>query len=101
MTREEQIKDMIRGCLRSAASELRGFRVVLFGSRAAGTARERSDFDVGVLGSEPVPLSTFYRLQDRLEDLPTLFQIDWVDLNRVSPEFRRQALARTETLLEA
>ncbi len=83
---------MIRQCLEKAGSELQGRQVVLFGSRAVGRAGARSDFDIGVTGEKPLPLDIFYRIEEDLENLPTLFSIDWVDLNRVSPEFRARAL---------
>lgn len=79
---------------------LRGYKVYLFGSRASGNARERSDFDVGVLGDRPLPLKTFYEIEDIFEELPTLYRIDWVDLNRASPEFRDRALRRAGVLYE-
>lgn len=100
VSREAEVKAMIRDTLRQSLAGLRGFKVVLFGSRPAGTARPRSDFDVGVLGAEPLPIEVFYRIQDRLAELRTLYRIDWVDLQRVSPEFRGTALAHTETLFE-
>lgn len=98
MTPEKKIKEEIRKVCALMESDLPGYRVVLFGSRAAGTARERSDFDVGVFGDSPLPLRTFYKMEDLLEEIPTLHRIDWVDLNRVSPEFRREALKHAEVL---
>lgn len=50
MTREGTIKDLIRQEIMKVAPELRGYRIFLFGSRATGNARERSDFDIGILG---------------------------------------------------
>lgn len=92
---------MIRDCLARFAGELRGYRVVLFGSRAAGTAGPRADFDLGVLGPAPLPLDVFYRIRDALEELPTLYTVDWVDLQRTSPEFRQSALETSRTLYAA
>ena len=92
------IKEEIRKVCAGMALDLRGYRIVLFGSRAAGDARDRSDFDVGVLGDAPLPLKTFYEMEDLFDGIETLYRIDWVDLNRVSPEFRREALKKTETL---
>ncbi|HAZ61073.1 MAG TPA: nucleotidyltransferase domain-containing protein [Gammaproteobacteria bacterium] len=66
----------------------------------SGKARPRSDFDLGVLGEHPLPLKAFYELEDRLEALPTLYRIDWVDLNRAGDEFRAQAMAHAEILYE-
>lgn len=91
---------MIRDCLARFARDLHGYRVVLFGSRATGKVGPRADFDVGVLGPEPLPLDAFYRIRDALEDLPTLYTVDWVDLRRASPEFRESALATCRTLYE-
>lgn len=49
-------------------------RVMLFGSRARGDNKERSDYDVAVFGnvSEEDKLEIFLRT----EDLPTLLKID-------------------------
>ena len=82
------------------APELRGYRVFLFGSRATGNARERSDFDVGILGDAPVPLQTFYRIDDLLENIETLYKIDFVDLNRAAPSLKREALKAVEPLFD-
>lgn len=95
---EMKIIEEIRRACASMADELRGRRVVLFGSRASGDARERSDFDVGVLGDRPLPLKAFYRLEDLFDEIHTLYRIDWVDLNRVSSEFHREALKKTKVL---
>jgi predicted nucleotidyltransferase len=98
MTPETRIKEEIRKVCALMEADLRGYRVFLFGSRTAGTARGRSDFAVGVLGDTSLPLATFYKMEDLFEEIPTLYRIDWVDLNRVSPEFRREALKQTEVL---
>ena len=44
MSREDEIKEMLRSCFREFKNELSGWKIVLFGSRADGTARDRSDF---------------------------------------------------------
>ena len=82
----------IREVLASSSDLLRGHRVVLFGSRAAGTARERSDFDIGVDGDAPLPLADFYVIADKLDSVRTLYRIDWVDLCRTADSFRLEAL---------
>ena len=98
MTREEQIKAMIAGVMRKFSPQLNGHRVVLFGSRAGGKARTRSDFDVGVIGNEPLPVKVFYEIDDMLENLPTLYRIDWVDLNNAAPSLRKRALENAEII---
>ena len=53
-------------------------RVVLFGSRARGDCRERSDIDIAVFGAPPDSWSSFV---DALEELPTLLEFDLVYVN--------------------
>lgn len=50
--------------------------MVLFGSRAKGTATERSDIDIAVSGVEDIGA-----LREALDAIPTLYQIDLVDLD--------------------
>ena len=62
-------------------------RVAAFGSRVTGGARPGSDLDLVVLGNEPLPLRTLFRLKDAFEesDLPIL--VDVVDQGRMDPDF--------------
>ena len=43
-------------------------------------------------------LDVFYKIEDKLEALPTLYSIDWVDLSRVSPDFLTKALAEAKLI---
>jgi len=72
--------------------------VFLFGSRASGRAGPRSDFDVGVLGPTRLPATTFHKIGELLDGIPTLYGIDWVDFNASSSSFRREAVKQTELL---
>jgi predicted nucleotidyltransferase len=96
--RATEILNDIQGVLIASAELLRGHRVVLFGSRAAGTSKDRSDFDIGVDGDAPLPLTAFYAISDKLESIRTLYRIDWVDLCRTSDIFRSEALKKSRTL---
>ena len=100
MTREEQILGMISRILQGHREDLRGHRVVLFGSRATGTAKSRSDFDIGVDGPARLSPKVFSQLAEEFDDLPTLYSIDWVDLQNTSPQFRQNALQGAITLHE-
>jgi len=100
MDRQNQILEWIRRGLSQFATDLAGFKVVLFGSRARGRPRDRSDFDVGIVGDRPVPLSTFARVGDWLDSLPTLYRIDWVDLNRAAAAVRDNALRKAVVIYE-
>jgi predicted nucleotidyltransferase len=73
------------------------YRIFLFGSRAEGTARERSDIDIGIEGPCPVPHEALALIQEELEEAPTLYSVDIVDFSRVPEKFRR--IARRRQLL--
>lgn len=70
------------------------YRIFLFGSRADGSAHERSDIDIGIEGPAPVPAAALAMIQEELEEAPTLYTIDVVDFARVSDKFRRVARTR-------
>ena len=71
------------------------FDLFVFGSRAAGTARPNSDWDIGVRGREPVPGRVMERARDALESLRTLQSFDLVDFRRVSKTFQDIAVRNT------
>ena len=52
------------------------FWVILYGSRAMGTVRERSDIDIAVSG-----VYNFDELVEKVEDLPALYSIDLLNLD--------------------
>ena len=68
---EEIIQAIIKIC-----NEFQAKEVVLYGSRAKGTARERSDIDIAVSG-----VKDFDKLSDEVEDLPTLYSVDLLNLD--------------------
>ena len=53
----------------------------------------------GVTGGGPFPIETFSALQDAMDDLPTLYKIDLVDLTRASSALKKQAHSHTENIL--
>ena len=81
-----------------AYPELTDCRVFFFGSRVTNQGDERSDIDVGVYGHEPVPSRIWLDIQEAVEELPTLYRIDLVDFQRVSPSFREVALQKVEDI---
>lgn len=70
------------------------YRVFLFGSRATGSAGERSDIDIGIEGPAPVPRAALAAIQDELDEAPTLYTIDVVDFTRLPEKFRLVAERR-------
>ena len=51
-------------------------QLILYGSRAKGTARERSDIDIAVSGVE-----CFDELVEKIEELPTLYSVDLLNMD--------------------
>ena len=68
---EEIIQAIIKIC-----NEFQAKEVVLYGSRAKGTARERSDIDIAVSG-----VNDFDLLVEKIEDLPTLYSVDVLNMD--------------------
>ena len=71
MSPEEVIREVGKLCRKHQAKE-----VILYGSRAKGTARERSDIDIAVTG-----VDDFDMLAEEVEDLPTLYSVDLLNLD--------------------
>lgn len=69
-------------------------QVYWFGSWAEGRAVDRSDIDVGVMADGPIPVDRIGRLRGAVEDLPTLYTVDLVDLATADPALRERALSR-------
>ncbi len=71
MKAEEVVQEVAKLCRSFRAKE-----VILYGSRAKGTARERSDIDIAVTGVEDFDL-----LVEKVEELPTLYSVDLVNMD--------------------
>jgi predicted nucleotidyltransferase len=98
--RTEKIKANIRSVFPRFRERLAGRKVVLFGSRADGNAKERSDFDIGIIGTAPVPASLFFEIEDALDSINTLYKIDFVDIESSAPSFKAQAMSKYEIMYE-
>ena len=64
----EKVKEL---CIKHQAAE-----VILFGSRAKGTALERSDIDIAVSGTNDIDA-----LEEEIEEIPTLLTVDLLDMD--------------------
>lgn len=71
MKADEVINQIAELCRKYKVKE-----VILYGSRAKGTARERSDIDIAVSGAE-----NFDILVEKVEELPTLYSVDLVNMD--------------------
>ncbi|MEK6573008.1 MAG: HI0074 family nucleotidyltransferase substrate-binding subunit [Chloroflexota bacterium] len=77
------------------------YGAVLFGSRATGRARPESDWDIGVLGPEPLSGKVVETIREELDELPTLHTFDVVDLVRAPEQLQRSALRGARTIVPA
>ena len=76
MSADEVISRVADLCRKYNAKE-----VILYGSRAKGTARECSDIDIAVTGAEDFDI-----LVEKVEELPTLYSIDLVNMDTCKNE---------------
>jgi len=58
-------------------------RVLIFGSRAKGSAQAGSDIDLAVVASE-MPDAEFARLWNQVDALPLVFQVDLLHWDRLA-----------------
>lgn len=74
------------------------FQLFFFGSRVKGTENERADIDVGYLSDKALDSAVKWKIRDRIEEIPTLYKIDFVDLGKVDDQFRSLAMQNTELI---
>jgi predicted nucleotidyltransferase len=66
--------------------------VYIYGSRARGTNRERSDFDIAILATQATE-KEWIKVLEIVENADTLLGVDCVRLDKIKNEvFRRQIL---------
>lgn len=94
---EEKLKKEISDIIGTHIN-LAEYRVFFFGSRVSGKNTDRSDIDVGIEGTKPLPTGVLFDIQDEIDLLPTLYKIEIVDFFRVPAKFREVALQHQEPI---
>ena len=79
--------------------DLKKYKVFFFGSWVTGTARERSDIDVGIKGEKPMDVERLSVLKGAIEGLRTLYKIDVVDFADTGNDFQEVALQKIEEII--
>lgn len=74
------------------------FSLFFFGSRVKGAATERADIDVGFLADKQLESVVKWRIKERIDEIPTLYKIDFVDFGSVDEDFRKLAMQKTEVI---
>ncbi len=81
------------------AGEIKGkYRLFLFGSRAAGVHDPKSDIDIGIISEKKMPAGCLLAIQEKIEALPTLLKIDFIDFSSVDEEFKAVAMKHIQDL---
>ncbi|SMP15527.1 Nucleotidyltransferase domain-containing protein [Desulfurobacterium pacificum] len=94
LTDEEILKKVVE----IVSCRLPEVSVYIFGSRAKGTYKYNSDFDIALEGEEKIPPATLAQIREELDNLPTLKSFDLIDLKRTSTKFA-EAVKRTGVIL--
>lgn len=94
----EKLKKEIKRIV-SEHLDMRDHEVFFFGSRITGDSTERSDIDVGIEGPEPVPSAVMFKIQEEVDEIPTLYKIEVVDFKVVSDDFKKVSKVKTESLI--
>lgn len=76
------------------------YRLFLFGSRVKDYFHEKSDIDIGILSEKPLAAIQLFSIKEKIDEIPTLLKIDFVDFSVVSEDFRTVALKQTKEIKE-
>ena len=96
MSREEEIVQKTIDVLKQ---QLNHPRIILFGSRAKGTAHHGSDFDFALDMSKPDSLLN-RRVCDNIEIFSGLYGVDLIFLDDVNPKFKKLVLTTGKIVYE-
>lgn len=66
--------------------------VIWFGSWPLGRAQAHSDIDLAMAAAGPIPLERMAVLRELVDNVPTLYEIDLVDLASVGQSLRTEIL---------
>lgn len=75
--------------------EIKEYAVFVFGSRADGSAHQRSDIDIGILGKQALPVVIKLNIEEKLEESNIPLRVDLIDFFKADPVFKREALKNT------
>ncbi len=92
-TAEKEIKNILQKFV-----DFKKYNVFVFGSRVKGKARKFSDYDVGVVGREPLGFKKIAQINEELEESDLPYRVDVVDFSTVSKNFKNTALSKIKKL---
>jgi predicted nucleotidyltransferase len=92
-------RTMVEDILRTYAND-QPYRVIIFGSRATGTAKKYSDIDVALIGSHTISPRVYSMLKEAFEDSSLPYTVDIIDGKTVSDQLLDQINQHGEELLQ-
>ncbi len=95
---ERKTLKMIQAIVRNHLPD-KNYRVFLFGSRAEGTNRKFSDYDIGIMGKKPVDRLAISYIKEDLENSNIPYNIDVVDFKIVDKDFKHIAMQNVQFIL--
>lgn len=84
MTIEEVMEE-----IRDISTRYKAKEIILFGSRAKGTAVEQSDIDIALIGCEK-----FEQCKEEIENIPTLYTIDVLNMDTCGNDLLMEDIRR-------
>jgi len=97
MSSISQILDQISAVVKK---EVNGpYQLFLFGSRAAVTNDDKSDIDIGIIPDMSLSARQLQTIREKIEEIPTLLKIDFIDFSTVSDNFKTIALKNTKDII--
>jgi predicted nucleotidyltransferase len=72
--------------------DINSYAVFLFGSRARLKHASSADFDVGVLGHQPLPDEVIFDIKEKIDSSIVPYGVDVVDFYRADTKFKSIAL---------
>ena len=86
-----RVKTLVHQVARKIRRELGdGVTVIWFGSWVRGNASPHSDIDLAISSPHLIQPKKFAMLRNWIDDLPTLFSIDLINLNEASPSIANE-----------
>jgi predicted nucleotidyltransferase len=67
-------------------------KAIWFGSWVTGSARANSDIDIAIAAPDGISMAEYAALWNWVDELPTLYTIDLVNLSEVGTQFRQEIL---------
>lgn len=92
-------REVLEGVVEILKKNLEPNTIILFGSRAKGTARETADFDLAVDAERP-ELRQERKILEQIDEVSGLYSVDVVYLGSVDEEFKDIILKNGQVVYE-